>query len=224
MKRPTIHLIVDSLAFGAVALMISSGLVLRYILPPGSGRLIGEGTGQGALHRPITLLWGLTRSEWSDFHYWVSLALMAILAVHLALHWKWIVCVIRNQPREGSGLRFALGLLGLLSLLAAVLLPFFSQTVSVPRYRVLNQSELSTEPVVPVRQPFPIRGSMTLREIENNTGIPSSVLLEALNVPAEISPDSQIGRLRKIYGFSMEDVHRVLDHYEEHENFSIQGE
>ncbi len=31
-----------------------------------------------------------------------TFALMAVLTVHLVLHWKWIVCVTQGKPVEGA--------------------------------------------------------------------------------------------------------------------------
>ncbi len=31
--------------------------------------------------------WG--RHDWGDFHSWVSYAFLALIVVHLALHWRW---------------------------------------------------------------------------------------------------------------------------------------
>jgi len=43
----------------------------------------------------------LTRSDWNDAHVWVGLALMAGIVVHLVLHWRWIVSMVRGFVRGG---------------------------------------------------------------------------------------------------------------------------
>ncbi len=113
MKRPTINLSVDAAAFAAFVLLTSTGVLLRYVLPPGSG------------HR--TILWGLDRHDWGQIHFWISMAFLACLAIHLVLHRRWIVSVTRGRPREGSALRVALGIIGLLAVLAAAAAPFFAE-------------------------------------------------------------------------------------------------
>jgi hypothetical protein len=89
-------------------------------------------------------LWGLTRHEWGNIHFWTAIGLMGALSLHLVLHWRWIVCMVKGKPREGSGIRVALGILGLVSLLALALAPFLSSTVRMPRGRVLEQRQQST--------------------------------------------------------------------------------
>jgi hypothetical protein len=122
-RKPTQNLIVDAAAFVALALMLATGFVLRYMLPPGSGGAVGM---HGAGAREYLTLWGLTRHEWGDVHYWASLALMALLALHLVLHWSWIASMVRGRAREGSGRRVALGVLGLLGVIALVAAPLLS--------------------------------------------------------------------------------------------------
>ncbi len=42
-----------------------------------------------------TALLGLSRHTWSDLHVWLSLLAVAGVALHLVLHWKWIVCATK---------------------------------------------------------------------------------------------------------------------------------
>jgi Domain of unknown function (DUF4405) len=130
-------------AFICAVLLITTGFLLEYSLPPGSGRLgtEGFGIGPGGLRRPILLLWGLTRHEWGNIHFCFALSLMAALSFHLLLHWQWIVCMFKGQPREGSGIRVAVGILGLVSLLVLAFAPFFTSPERMSREEVLQQRD-----------------------------------------------------------------------------------
>ena len=55
MRRPALNLVVDAIAFAGFVFMTASGVLLRFVLPPGSG------------HR--TSIWGLNRHEWGGIHY-----------------------------------------------------------------------------------------------------------------------------------------------------------
>ena len=57
-----------------------------------------EGGGGGRLHGGISNLtyWGITKHTWIEIHDWVAVALVAIVVLHIVLHWKWIVRVGRN--------------------------------------------------------------------------------------------------------------------------------
>ena len=39
----------------------------------------------------LLLLWGLLRHQWGTAHAWISVILLSVLAVHVALHWRWLV-------------------------------------------------------------------------------------------------------------------------------------
>jgi hypothetical protein len=138
LRKPTQNLIVDAAAFVAFALMLATGFVLRYMLPPGSGGPVGA-HGGGA--REYLTVWGLSRHEWGDLHYWFSLALMALLAVHLILHWAWISSMVRGRAREGSGRRVALGVLGLVGVIALIAAPLLSPVEQHQRERAAPQQD-----------------------------------------------------------------------------------
>lgn len=133
MKRTSWNVAVDVLSFAAFVLLTSTGILVRYALPPGSGALHGPGTGRLAAQRPVTLLWGLTRHEWGAVHFWIAVVFLAVLALHLTLHWRWLACKLRGKPAEGSAMRMALGILGLVAVLALAVAPFVSPTEQVPR-------------------------------------------------------------------------------------------
>ena len=145
-NRPKANLIIDIIAFVSAVFLIATGFLLEYSLPPGSGRLgtEGFGSGFGGLHRPILLLWGLTRHEWGNIHLYLAISLMASLSLHLLLHWQWIVCMVQGRPREGSGIRVAVGILGLVSLLALAVAPFLSSTDRMSRGQVLQERQQIT--------------------------------------------------------------------------------
>jgi hypothetical protein len=48
------------------------------------------------------------------------------LQFNLVLHWRWIASVVAGRPREGSGLRVGLGIIGLLALVAFSISPLIT--------------------------------------------------------------------------------------------------
>ena len=146
MNRLRLNVIVDALAFGAFLLTASTGWVLHVILPPGSGRLVGRGAGWRAATQPISLLWGMTRQEWGGIHFWTALVFLAVVSTHVVSHRQWIACVIRRQPRAGSGMRWIAGLTALLFLLIFVLGPFLSPVRRVPRSQVGQERPAAVSP------------------------------------------------------------------------------
>ena len=75
-----------------------SGFVLWLALPQGSG---GHGVGRLAGGVESTF-WSLSRHTWIDIHDWVAVAIMAVIVIHLALHWKWMFYMTKKlfQPRK----------------------------------------------------------------------------------------------------------------------------
>jgi len=214
-KRLNINAVLDAAALAIFALLGSSGLVIRYILPPGSGRLVTQGVGNRALERPVTLLWGMTRHQWGDIHFWLSIAFFAILACHLVIHWRWVACMVKGNADKPPRMRPAAALLGL-SLLAAVsAAPFFSARHKISRTATLEEratqdQELPAQAEKDEHGSLDVRGSMTLQEAADTAGVPVRELITHLGLPKDVSPNERIGRLRRQYSFELADVRNVL--------------
>ncbi len=119
MRRPTLNLLVDSVAFAGFVFLTTTGVLMRYVLPPGSG------------HHSV--VWGLDRHDWGAIHFWIAAGFLCVLAFHLFLHWKWIVNAVRGRPREGSGARVGLGIVGLRAVVALAAAPLVSPVKKVDR-------------------------------------------------------------------------------------------
>jgi hypothetical protein len=196
MARPSVNFVVDSCGFVGFVLLTATGVLMRYVLPPGSGR--------------FTTLWTLDRHEWGSIHFWLAITFLAVLAFHLFLHWRWIATVLRGRPREGSGARVALGTVGLVALLALALAPFMS-----PVERAAGELRAPGSHVFEVERFESIRGSMTLAEIQAATGVPADTIIEQLGLPPRVPKDERLGRLKRTHGFTMEDVRRIVQATEE---------
>jgi hypothetical protein len=71
--------IVDFLLWISICLMLATGFVIRYRLPPGSRGGQGLST------------WGWTRHDWGDVHSWLAYTVCALVVLHLVLHWQWLM-------------------------------------------------------------------------------------------------------------------------------------
>jgi hypothetical protein len=56
-----------------------------------------------------------------------------------------------------------------------------------------------------------ISGSMTLADVERATGVPPEILIRELGLPADVPRDENLGRLRREFGFEMNDVRRIIE-------------
>ena len=112
MNRAKVNFVVDAASFAAFVLLLSTGVLVHYVLPPGSGHFY--------------TLWGLDRHDWGGIHFWIAVVFLCTMGFHLFLHWRWVVNMVNGYLREGSGVRVALVIISLLSLLCIAISPFFS--------------------------------------------------------------------------------------------------
>jgi hypothetical protein len=82
MPRQVLNFLIDAVTLALMLAMTATGLLLRFVLPPGSRG------GQGLR------LWNMTRHDWGDLHFWLALALLLIALVHVALHWTWVCTLL----------------------------------------------------------------------------------------------------------------------------------
>lgn len=193
MKRSKVNLIVDVLAFIGFVWLTTTGVLMRYLLPPGSGH--------------GSSIWSLDRHQWGSIHFWLSVVFFSILAVHLTLHWKWIVSVVTRRPREGSGFRAGLGVVGLLAIVGFAISPLLTPVQkslsdkTAPSLSSLNSGN------------FLIQGSMTFQDVEDTTGVPVAYILDSLHLPESISAGEKISFLKRQYGFEINDVRETIRAY-----------
>jgi hypothetical protein len=83
MTRTALNLVIDLAAAALFLAMLATGYVLWFALPPGTNKSLW--------------LAGLSRHEWGIVHAWISLALIGALALHVVLHWTWLVTVVRRR-------------------------------------------------------------------------------------------------------------------------------
>lgn len=91
-RQARLNFTLNSLLFAAFFLVSLSGLVAWLVLPGGGYR-----GGRNPFYK-ATLL-GLTHHDWTDLHLWAGLAMIVILVIHLALHWRWVLCIARRYAR-----------------------------------------------------------------------------------------------------------------------------
>ena len=106
-RQARINFTLDSMLFLSFVLVNLSGLLIWLALPAGY-------QGGRNLAFNATIL-GLGRHNWNDLHLWSGLAIIAILSVHVLMHWKWILSTMRRYYRtavarlqlSGSSSRYA---------------------------------------------------------------------------------------------------------------------
>lgn len=88
MNRLLINILTDLLAAVALTVMVATGIVIWFVLPPGTNR--------------THWLWGLLRHEWGAIHAAASAVLLAAVTLHIALHWRWLVTNLCKRAGLGG--------------------------------------------------------------------------------------------------------------------------
>ena len=91
-NKAKINYFVDLIIAVGFLLTAVSGLVLFFA---GSGGYQG---GRNPHYARAVLLW--SRWTWEALHDWGGIAMVGGVLAHLALHWKWLVCMSRNLLRR----------------------------------------------------------------------------------------------------------------------------
>lgn len=191
MKRTNLNFSIDSAAFIGFVLLTTTGVLMRYILPPGSGS--------------HTTIWGLDRHEWGTIHFWISIVFFSILTLHLILHWRWIANVVTGKQDESSGLRAGLGVVGLVTVIALAVSPLLSPVEIEHKGSSSYSSHKSND--------ISINGSMTLKQVEDSTGVPAKLIIESLGLPETTSVEEKLGVLKKKQGIEIRDVRELIKGY-----------
>jgi hypothetical protein len=87
MTKPKLNLITEGLMLLCMAAMAGIALLIKFVLVPGYQRWEIYG-------RKIELLfWGIDRHQWGTVHLYVGLIFIALLVLHLVLHWASVVAI-----------------------------------------------------------------------------------------------------------------------------------
>ena len=199
MKASKQNFIIDILAFIFFVFLTSTGIIIHYLLPSGSGR--------------SKTIWGFGRHDWGDLHFYVAVGFLLILAFHLFKHWKWIWSLVKGRVsggiRPNSVKRALLGLVGLLAILILAVLPILSP-VQISGYGETEHSKSGEQ----MENTQTIRGSMSLKDIENMTAVPITYILEKLKLPKTTPLDQKLKDIKDEYSFEVEEVRVLVSEYQ----------
>ncbi len=219
-RRNTLNFLIDVVTLLVMLGVVTTGLLLRWVLPPGS---------RGGAGRT---LWSWGRHDFGDLHFYLVLGMLAILLVHLALHWNWACVTARKWfLRDPAGVSRPVGWIrqawGVLVL--ALIVSFVSGFIAL----AMNQVTLSAgdrEHAVRAgavahdlagssgRRHGPsgrvagdmLRGSMTLAEAAAASGMELEDVRARLGLSASVSANDRLGSVARDHGLTMADVRERL--------------
>lgn len=115
MKKTDANFVIDLASLFVFLGLIMTGLVLFLVLPHGSGK---------------SMVWGLTRHEWGDLHFWLAVGFVVLMVVHIIFHWNWIISMVRTRLLDKMSSMGRVGFyLFLLILAFLVIAPLLSPVV-----------------------------------------------------------------------------------------------
>jgi small-conductance mechanosensitive channel len=206
MKKSDWQYLVDTLLFICIVGIAFIGFLMGLVIPKGP---------QASESAKYFL--GLHRHQWGNIHFYLSLALVVFIIIHLVLSWSWIKGKARQLFLRGW--KTMLILTAALSLLVLFLFwalyprtPGAYEDYGVGRRAKAEASEgnlYSHEERIFLREgqeEIVITGQMTLLDIESKTGISARSIADELNLPSGISFNETLGRLRRQHHFTMQEV------------------
>ena len=99
MRKATRNYIWFVIMSGLAAFEVASGFLLWLVIPRGGAGYMG-GRGDGLATEGTLLGW--SRQTWVSFHNWVGVVLLAIVVVHIVMHWGWIINMTKRLRRNSS--------------------------------------------------------------------------------------------------------------------------
>ncbi len=227
-KLTNINFIIDAILFIIVMAMGGIGFLMKFILIPGTERWDVYGSN-------VELkLWGWDRHQWGSLHLILGYVFLALLLLHIILHWNQIKCIFNNMVRRRAHrviITLIFLILSLVVFLFAFFVPFDVIAVESGQGRKIEpQDQIKTHSQQSIKdsqekssrssgkqkgqnRTVMVNGSMTLEEAGEKYRIPADTLKRLLNIPPETSSSQRLGILRKMYGFRMSDVERSIEKY-----------
>lgn len=213
MKKSDWRYLVDTMMFLSIVGITLIGFLMGLVIPKGPE----------APERTKYFL-GLHRHQWSNIHFYLSIAFVAFVIIHILINWKWI----KNKSQQLFKKNWGAALISIAS--AAVLLIFLFWAL-YPRYpgayanygvrskNRTNPQQLTHKDTSSLEEKavyedesvyLVITGQTTLKQADKATGIPAKTLAAELGLPADVSQDETLGRLRKKYGFTLLEARDII--------------
>jgi len=239
--KSKLNLIIDLIMLLLMMPIAGIGFLMKYVLVPGFERNVLYS------NNVDLEFWGQTRHQWGSIHLILSITFLVLLFLHTILHWKMIVCIFRKMiPRKTLrivlvGLITVMGLL-LISFPLFVrpeivekeplhrnrhdnnnLAPGVSLKNESPRQKdsiSINGSPKTNQGnkrhLHSSKEEIEVYGSQTLQFVADKYNVPVSIIAADLKIPQTLS-EEKLGRLKKQYLFTMDDVRASIVNYKKRE-------
>jgi hypothetical protein len=214
MKKTDWQYLVDTLLFLCIVGIVFIGFSMGLVIPKGP-----------TASESAKYFLGLHRHQWGNIHFYLSITFTVLVIIHLVFSWKWIKGKSRQIFKKGWS--SMLILTALASILIITLfwafyprIPGAYEDHGVRAGAKAKQRNLSGEGL-PVHEEtiyledgtvaIVITGQTTLKQVAEATGIPAKDIAVQLGLPEKVSLDESLGKLRKQYPITIQDVRDTID-------------
>lgn len=164
---------IDTVAAALLTAMVGTGYILWFVLPPGTNR--------------THILWGLLRHQWGAVHFWISLMLLTFLAVHVGLHWRWLVMGLSRRFGVAVWAERSPRLAGL-TLVASAALPL--TMLALAAHMSVRAMDIPLHPLVDDARP--VASPTALKTAAEKAAQPSSVSTQGALSPTGPIADTSL--------------------------------
>jgi hypothetical protein len=228
MKKTTTRFWVDVVMFVSLFGLLITGLIMAFFT--NSGPNVTEAS---------KYFLKLHRHQWGGIHSYFAIVFTLMLFIHLILEWKWIIGKTRNLFRKSWMLAPIVMAAVLIVFISWALAPkdFVLKKKSEQRWKQQRAFETGAGPGDSITELQPaekglkngdkeepcddieikheslevvITGQDSLQSIERKTGIPAGDIIKKAGLPEDISLIERLGRLKRIYNFSIQDIREAI--------------
>jgi len=177
----------------------------------------------------------LDRHEWGMIHLIMGYILLGLLVLHVILHWKLIQSLFKRLIHKKNW-QVPVILAFLFITILLLIFPFFisikvqetavgihshghvslqqvDRKSDLERSRDVDSIVHNEEHLEPTIDDIQVHGRMTLAQVAEEFDVPVSFILTGLQISDSVLSKTQLGHLRKQYGFYMNDVVHVIQQY-----------
>ena len=145
MSKSKLNFIINVIMFVLMGIIAGLGLLIKYVLLPGTERWVKYG-------RSVDLtFWGLDRHGWGTIHLILGITLVALLTLHIILHWKMIIGLYKRFFKNRRT-RVFVGICFVIITILFIVFPFLIQVDVEETLSGRERYYSSIESVVPVEK------------------------------------------------------------------------
>lgn len=231
-QKSKLNIVIDIILLVLLVLMAGFGFLIKYVLLPGTQRNSKYGS-----NIDLEFL-GMDRHQWGNIHLIISIIFIALIILHIILHWDMILCILDKMIPRKTVRNLLLATLTIFTI-TLFISPFLVSPVQVNHENnfrnrterleragreAITQKKVIIETQTPLKEKievsthdkakeeYDVHGTQTIDEVSAQYNVPANYICKELKV-SENNKYQRLGRLRKEYGFSMSEVSNAIAKY-----------